>query len=202
MPFWLRYCYPQAQFLGPAQVEGKPAIYLSFDDGPHPEITPWVLEQLQTHQAQASFFCLGKNLSSFPTVHQASLTLGHALGNHTEAHANAWKIPWPEYLEQVLQCKHKLNSHLFRPPYGKIWPWQVYKLQTLGLKTVLWDVLSADFDLKINAKDCIQAMLRHTKPGSIVVFHDSEKAWPRLQKALPAVLKEWKTKGYVFPKLD
>lgn len=180
------------------------AIYLTFDDGPHPEITTFVLEELRKYNAKATFFCIGKNVVEHPLVYKNILNEGHAVGNHTHNHLNGWKTPDSEYLENVLEAKKCINSSLFRPPYGRIKKSQREALMQndAGFQIVMWSVLSGDFDVNITPEACCNNVLKNTKSGSIVVFHDSEKAYSRLQYALPIVLKYFTEKGYLFEKIE
>lgn len=196
-PWWLKQLYPYGRWKIPG--DGK-KIYLTFDDGPHPDITPFVLECLQKHRAKATFFCIGKNVVANPHVAQMILAGGHRIGNHTQNHLNGWKTSDDVYIENVQQARQHIDSALFRPPYGRIRKSQVRKLkqQYPEIDIIMWDVLSADFDISIDARQCIDNVMKHTRPGSIIVFHDSEKAFPRLQKALPVILDQLASKGYVF----
>ncbi|WP_143304554.1 polysaccharide deacetylase family protein [Chitinophaga vietnamensis] len=167
------------------------AVYLTFDDGPHPEATPFVLAQLKKYDAKATFFCIGKNVVEHPEIYQQILEEGHAVGNHTHNHLNGWKTPTDKYLENVQQAAAYIDSRLFRPPYGRINPFQIRMIKKTipGAKIIMWDVLSADFDPDINGEACVQNVVFKMKPGSIIVFHDSTKAWERLSYALPRVLE-------------
>jgi len=188
-------------------------IYLTFDDGPTPEITEWVLEVLENHQAKATFFCIGNNIKKNPDVYAKVIKYGHSIGNHTFNHLNGWKTATNNYIENVNLCHKELEDrrwkmeaqnlksktwNLFRPPYGKIKLSQSIKLRKLGYKIIMWDVLSADFDTKITPKKCLENVLENVKPGSIIVFHDSIKAFPNLEYTLPRALKFWKEKGYLL----
>ncbi len=181
-------------------------IYLSFDDGPHPEITPWVLEVLKAYNAKATFFCVGENITKYPEIFQQLLTEGHSFGNHTYNHLKGWKTSADMYLENVLKAENVIQKFsasnrkrkLFRPPYGKIKASQVKRLQLLNYKIVMWDSLSGDFDENISAESCFQNVLKITKAGSIIVFHDSEKAFRNLEKVLPRVLEYYSAKGFSF----
>lgn len=167
----------------------KPAVYLTFDDGPHPKITPYVLGQLEQYNAKASFFCIGNNVAAFPKVYQNVIDAGHTTGNHTYSHLNGWNCARNAYVRNVAKAARLMDSRLFRPPYGRIKRSQVNALARSGYITYMWDVLSADFDPSISPQQCIDNVIRNIQPGSIVVFHDSEKAWDRMHVALPAVLK-------------
>lgn len=175
-----------------------PTIYLTFDDGPIPEVTPWVLDQLQKHQAKATFFCIGDNVRKHPEVFKRLQKEGHRVGNHTYNHLNGKNHDTTIYLENTLACQEYFESDLFRPPYGRLKKAQAQSLSRAGFKIVMWDVLSGDWDAKKSSVDCLKAIKRYSKPGSIIVFHDSQKAWPRLQSLLPQVLEYFSSKGYSF----
>ncbi|RYZ23074.1 MAG: polysaccharide deacetylase family protein [Chitinophagaceae bacterium] len=181
-------------------------VYLTFDDGPHPTITPWVLDQLKAHNAKATFFCIGKNVVAHPEVLNRISTEGHAIGNHTHNHLNGWKTDAAAYLENVRAAALHIPAALFRPPYGRIRGAQARGIaEAMGLpaaRIIMWDVLSADFDRSITPQQCAENVLRHTVPGSIIVFHDSEKAWPNLEYALPEVLREFGKRGYTLKALE
>ncbi|QJB34934.1 polysaccharide deacetylase family protein [Chitinophaga oryzae] len=173
-------------------------VYLTFDDGPHPEATPFILEQLKKYDAKGTFFCIGKNVVEHPGIYQQILEAGHSTGNHTHNHLNGWKTSTDKYIENILEARKYIASPLFRPPYGRITPFQVKQLQRTvpGTKIIMWDVLSADFDQAIDGEACVQNVVFKMKPGSIVVFHDSTKAWDRMSYALPRVLEFCKKQGY------
>ena len=181
-------------------------IYLTFDDGPIPEITPWVLETLKEFDAKATFFCIGDNVRKHPEIYRELIQHGHRVANHTMHHVKGWKMPLLDYLRETESCQNLMEaessdteiSKLFRPPYGQLRSNQSKALQKKGYKIVMWDVLSADFDLQLTPEKCTENVIKHAKAGSIVVFHDSLKAAPRLQVALPAVLKEFSERGFAF----
>jgi peptidoglycan-N-acetylglucosamine deacetylase len=180
-------------------------IYLTFDDGPTPEITEWVLEELKKFNAKATFFCIGNNIEKYTDVFEKVASNGHSIGNHTFNHLNGWKTSIKEYLDNTKLCEDSmsnLKSKLFRPPYGKIKLSQSKKLRQLGYKIIMWDVLSADFDTSISKEKCLDNVIKNTKSGSIIVFHDSVKAFPNLEYTLPKALKYWAAKGFVFERLD
>jgi peptidoglycan/xylan/chitin deacetylase (PgdA/CDA1 family) len=197
---WLmRALYPSFTWQIP---ENSRNIYLSFDDGPHPEITPFVLDQLKEYNAKGSFFCIGDNVRKYPATYERIVNEGHTVGNHTQNHLNGWKSTRAEYFENVEAAAVFIDSDLFRPPYGKIKRFQAKQLQeSRGLKVIMWSVLSGDFDQTLLPDKCLQNVLLNTHPGSIVVFHDSEKAWKRLAYALPKVLEYFTEKGYFFKKI-
>ena len=190
--------YPSLVWRMPA---AEKKIYLSFDDGPHPVATRFVLDQLAIYGAKASFFCIGKNVAAEPAIYQRILAEGHTVGNHTHRHLNGWKTADEDYVSDTINAEKYIQSDLFRPPYGKIKRSQAKLLQEKGKKIIMWDVLSADFDTSLSPQACLSYVLYHTKPGAIVLFHDSEKAWERMSVALPAVLKHFSSEGYVFEKL-
>lgn len=179
-------------------------IYLTFDDGPIPEVTEWVLDVLKEENSKATFFCIGDNIQKHPTIYQRILNEGHKTGNHTFNYLNGWKTKNKNYIENVKQCKTehlKLNTEqslLFRAPYGKITLSQSEKIQKLGYKIIMWDVLSYDFNTKITAEKCKENVLKYTSAGSIIVLHDSIKAEKTLKKILPEIIQEQKNKGFKF----
>ena len=175
-------------------------IYLTFDDGPHPQATPYVLEELKKYGAKATFFCVGKNVKEYPDISEQIISDGNKAGNHTFNHLNGWKTKDKKYLEDILQAANIIDSDLFRPPYGKITKFQIKALQgeKFKLKTIMWNVLSGDFDEKITQENCYLNVVNNAGPGSIIIFHDSVKALPRLQYALPRILEYYTEKGFQF----
>ena len=196
-PWWLRVLYPSLTWRIKTR---EKVLYLTFDDGPHETATPFVMDELQRYNAKATFFCIGKNVAEYPEIYQRILKEGHSVGNHTYNHVNGWKVSDAVYLEEIQQTATLVKSTLFRPPYGRIKRSQLKKLQTPNskLQTIMWDVLSGDFDTNLTAEACIGYVLYHSKPGSIIVFHDSTKAMERMQYALPKVLEHFSKEGYVF----
>ncbi len=178
-------------------------LYLTFDDGPHPEATSFVLEQLKNFNAKATFFCVGKNVKENFSVYQRIIAEGHKVGNHTYSHLNGWKTDDKIYLEDIAKAAKIIDSDLFRPPYGRITKFQQKAISgnKLHLKTIMWDVLSGDFDPAVSGENCYLNVVNNAKPGSIVVFHDSAKSFTTLQYALPGILKFYAEKGYQFPVL-
>jgi peptidoglycan/xylan/chitin deacetylase (PgdA/CDA1 family) len=177
----------------------EPSVYLTFDDGPHPEITPFVLEQLSRANAKASFFCIGSRVAAYPQVYRQILDQGHRVGNHTNQHLNAWHTNQTDYLRDVAAAASLIDSNLFRPPYGKL-PWPVASKISSVIKApaqiVMWDILSGDFDHSLTAESCLENCLKHLRPGSIIVLHDSEKAWNRLSVFLPELISLITSAGY------
>ncbi|MDC8005885.1 polysaccharide deacetylase family protein [Aureisphaera galaxeae] len=195
-PSFLQRIFPKRVWRLP---NNKKEVYLTFDDGPIPEVTPWVLDTLKKHQAKGTFFCIGDNAVKHPDVFQRILSEGHSVGNHTFNHLNGWKTPTREYVENTVKAEETLQlkkSKLFRPPYGKIRVEQSKALRNLGYHIIMWDVLSADFDPSVSKELCFQNVCDHMKPGSIVVFHDSLKAEERLRHALPKVLEHIDKEGW------
>jgi peptidoglycan-N-acetylglucosamine deacetylase len=197
-PFWLRAFYPKCTWNIPSNDK---VIYLSFDDGPHPEATPFVLAELKKYHAKATFFCIGNNVLKHPNIYESILQEGHRVGNHTYDHLNGWKTTTNDYIENIKDATNLIESNLFRPPYGRITKRQIRALSSmknLPQQIIMWDVLSGDFDLKLNGEDCARNVIKNTKPGSIIVFHDSQKAWDRMSVALPMVLAYFSQLGYRF----
>lgn len=181
-------------------------VYLTFDDGPTPEITDWVLDLLQKHNACATFFCIGKNIEHNPAIFKRILEQGHCIGNHTHNHLNGWKTVTESYLENLNQCEASIEAintthqgtKLFRPPYGKIKRSQAKRIRDQGYKIIMWDVLSADFDQTITQEKCLINVISNVKSGSIIVFHDSDKAFCNLKYALPKTLEYLKKNEFKF----
>lgn len=180
-------------------------VYLTFDDGPTPEITEWVLEELKKHQAKATFFCIGKNIENNPNLFQKVIDGGNAVGNHTFNHLKGWETNTKEYIDNISLCESEMKnqkSKIFRPPYGKIKRAQSKELSKLGYKIIMWDVLSADFDQTITPEKCLKNVLQSVVSGSIIVFHDSIKAEKNLRYALPKSLEVLKKRGFKFDILE
>lgn len=175
-------------------------IYLTFDDGPTPEITDWTLHQLQQYNAKATFFCIGKNIEAHPKIYKNILAQNHAVGNHTNNHLNGFKTKTATYLKNLEFpiTNTSQTSKLFRPPYGKLKFSQAKKIRKKGYKIIMWDVLSADFDTNISPEKCLKNVVANAHNGSIIVFHDSVKAQEKLQFVLPKILEYYADKGYTF----
>lgn len=181
----------------------KKELFLTFDDGPTPDVTEFVLSELRKYNAKATFFCIGKNIKNHPDIFKQIISDGHTVGNHTQNHLNGWKTRNTTYINNVLECEKYLNnikstSKIFRPPYGKIKKHQAKELFKKGYKIILWDVLSADFDTSISKEKCLSNVINNTKKGSIIVFHDSVKASERMQYTLSKTLEYFSERGYVF----
>ena len=175
----------------------KNSVYLTFDDGPIPIVTPWVIKVLKQYKSKATFFCIGDNVTKHENIFQQIIEEGHSIGNHTYHHLNGWSTKTKDYINNCEKCEDTLNrvkdyksksNPLFRPPFGKLTLKQSKTLQERGFHIIMWDVLSADFDAKISNKKCLENVLKNIQPGSIVVFHDSLKSYNKLKYVLPKVL--------------
>lgn len=198
IPAFLRWFYPSLLWQMPA---GRQKVYLTFDDGPHPVITPQVLELLEKHQAKASFFCVADNVRKHPETYQQLLESGHLVGNHGTNHLNGWKTPLGDYYNNIVAAKKYIDSEWFRPPYGRITPSQIQALKK-EFTIVMWTVLSYDFDRETSVEQCTANVLNNLDDGAIVVFHDSIKAAPRMLPALEATLFKAVELGFGFGRLD
>ncbi|NBC83053.1 MAG: polysaccharide deacetylase family protein [Bacteroidetes bacterium] len=172
-------------------------IYLTFDDGPTPEITEKTLDLLEKYGAKATFFCIGRNVERYPDIYQQILNYGHVTGNHTYSHLKGWQTSNDEYFKDIELAKMFIPSNLFRPPYGKIRRSQLKYLRN-EYKIIMWDVMSYDFSQKVTNDQCRNFVIKHTKPGSIVVFHDSVKAADNMLFALEHLLEYFTDKGFAF----
>ncbi len=176
-------------------------LYLTFDDGPTPNITEWVLRELKKYSARATFFLVGQNAERYPEIVSRIKKEGHAIGNHTYRHVNGWMTSPKPYQKDVLKCDEILHTKLFRPPYGRITRSQT-RMMMNRYRVIMWDVLSGDFDHSITAERCLKNVIENTLSGSIVVFHDSMKAADRLQYVLPRTLDHFSAKGYSFDRIS
>ena len=216
-PATLRLLYPNRISL----IQNSKAIYLTFDDGPVPEVTPWVLNELARFNAKASFFCIGDNVKKHPEIFRKVIKEGHCIGNHTFNHLNGWNSSTSNYIENTRQAEEIMvttsevyrneNSkfsenktpvyQLFRPPYGRIRNSQARSLKKQGYKLVMWDVISGDYDQEFSAEKCFQNVIDNAEPGSTIVLHDSQKAFQNLRVILPEILEYYKNKGLEFRSL-
>jgi len=178
----------------------KNKIYLTFDDGPTPEITDWTLDILKQFNIKATFFCLGQNVENYPKIYQRILDEDHAIGNHSYTHLSGWKTKDEDYFKDFEKSQSLINSTLLRPPYGRITKSQAKHLKK-QYNIIMWSVLSGDFDEKISPEKCLENVIKHTKSGSIIVFHDSEKASKNLKYALPKAIENLMERGFVFDKM-
>jgi len=173
-------------------------LYLTFDDGPTPEVTEFVLNELKKFNAKATFFCIGKNVKCHHYLYERILEEGHSVGNHTFNHLNGFLTKSKEYIENVQHAAAHIHSNLFRPPYGKIKSSQGKELSKQGYRIIMWNVLSGDFDTKITPEKCLENVLRNASSGSIIVMHDSQKAKEKMYYSLPKILEHFTEKGYDF----
>jgi peptidoglycan/xylan/chitin deacetylase (PgdA/CDA1 family) len=201
-PWWLKKIY--SSYVWDIKTDER-VIYFTFDDGPHPIATPFVLDELKKYNAKATFFCIGKNVLAYPDIYKRILAEGHSVGNHTHNHLNGWKTKKEIYLNDVTEAARHINTTLFRPPYGRITRAEAKgitaALKKSESKIIMWSVLSGDFDKDTTKEKCLKNLTLNTRPGSIIVFHDSEKAFPHLKYILPAALNFFSEKEYLINKL-
>lgn len=208
MPWLIRKLYPSLIWEQPTK---EKILYLTFDDGPHPTATPFVLDTLAKYNAKGTFFCIGKNVVEHTTIYKRIIEEGHSVGNHTFNHLNGWKTANEKYFADIFEASKYIDSDLFRPPYGRINKFQVSLLErrkdkvqmpnendSSAFKIIMWSVLSGDFDIALSPEKCLQHVVLNSGPGSIIVFHDSTKAWDRMSYALPKVLEHFSKQGYRF----
>jgi len=176
-------------------------LFLTFDDGPNPEITPWILSVLEEYDARATFFCIGGKVEKYPDLFDQITESGHSVGNHGYLHMDGWVSNTERYVRNVHRAAGFINSNLFRPPYGRIRPRQAYQLKK-DFRIIMWDVLSRDFDNNMSPEKCLDRVLTYTESGSIVVLHDNQKAEKNLKYVLPRVLDYFSTKGFVFNAIE
>ncbi len=202
-PFFLPWYYPNFLWRKPKDQNN---IFLTFDDGPIPNVTDFVLNTLKKYNVKATFFCIGDNINKHPSIFQRIVSDGHRVGNHTFNHLKGWDSSDSIYAENFWKCQSLTRSNLFRPPYGRIKKSQAKLIEQQwkaqqhieDLQLVMWDVLSGDFDTQLSPNQCLQNVIKNTRKGSILVFHDSIKAWPRLEFALPRSIEYLLGQGYKF----
>ncbi|MEM8895194.1 MAG: polysaccharide deacetylase family protein [Bacteroidota bacterium] len=200
-PKWLKRFYPS--LIWDYSSKSEKTIYLTFDDGPIPEVTEFVLETLQEFNAHATFFCVGDNISKHPSIAQSIIEQGHTVGNHTYNHIKGWNTKNEAYFENISKCDARIDAlgsskkRLFRPPYGRIGPSQIRHLKN-EYEIIMWDVLTGDYNASLTSEGILRNIIKATNPGSIVLFHDSLKAYPRMKKVLPAYLEHFSHRGYAF----
>ena len=222
-PRLLHTLLPGCEWTGPATTPaGRPVVYLTFDDGPVPDETPWVLAQLAEFEAKATFFGVGENLARHPEIARAALVAGHRLGNHTHTHRSAWATGRANYLADAAECQAIINGllsstpeistsssplstlrsplPLFRPPYGRL-TWPLLPVLQTAFRVVMWSVLTRDYDSDLRPEDCLRFALQAVRAGDVVVFHDSRKAGPRLRYVLPRLLAHLAAQGFAFETL-
>ena len=193
-PRFLRFLYPSLIWRMP---KGNKRIYLTFDDGPHPTITPKVLNVLKLYNAKATFFCIGKNIELYPDTFDLLKQNGHSIGNHTFNHQKGWNTNTDDYFNAVQKTNELLNTNLFRPPYGKIKSSQIRRLKKL-YTIIGWSVIAYDWDATLSADMCFNNMIDKVEDGSIVTFHDSEKASSHMLQTLPRLLQYYTERGFSF----
>ncbi len=209
-PGWLKWIYPGLIWDMHVEKDEK-ILYLTFDDGPHPIATPFVLDQLKKYNAKATFFCIGRNVADHGDIYKRIIDEEHAIGNHTFNHLNGWKVRDQEYIADIVKAAELIDSKMFRPPYGRITRFQSAVLRKesahgkqpttahhQSFNIIMWSVLSGDWDNKIDGKKCYENVVLNAKNGGIIVFHDSAKALERMQFALPKVLEYYTKEGFRF----
>ena len=196
-PWWVKKLYPDCVWDMP---EKNKTLYLSFDDGPHPTITPFVLKLLKQYNAKASFFCIGENVEKHPDLFKQYIDEGHAVDNHTYKHLNGWKTNDDDYLYDIERTDRLMSTNLFRPPYGRITRSQIKKIRNdnAGKKIVMWNILAGDWVTTLSPDKCYTRMREKISEGDIIVLHESNKSWERMSYCLPRILKEFTAKGFVF----
>ncbi|HKM94421.1 MAG TPA: polysaccharide deacetylase family protein [Prolixibacteraceae bacterium] len=198
LPGWLTKLFPQAIWLLPS---GEKTLYLSFDDGPVPEVTSWVLDILHEKNIKATFFCVGDNVRKYPELFERMKREGHSVGNHTHNHLQGIKCMKTTYLNNIEEANNYIASDLFRPPHG-IMTQSQYKAIIQKYKLVMWDVISCDYDPSLSPEKCIKNVIDFVRDGSIITFHDSVKAKKNIMQALPTVIDTLTKQGYQFKKIE
>lgn len=194
LPQFLKIFFPGALWMGPA---ARNQIYLTFDDGPVPEVTPWVLDLLKKEKIKSCFFCVGENVRRYPEIYRQILSEGHLTGNHTYNHLQGLKTGTQYYLENTVKAARFIDSPFFRPPHGLLKIGQYRQLRR-EYQIVMWDIVSCDYDQLLSPEVVIGNVMKNVRPGSIIIFHDSYKARKNLYAALPVVIRELKANGYRF----
>ncbi len=194
IPFFVRLLFPQA-ITRIKTAEKK--VYLTFDDGPIPEVTPWVMDVLKEEDIRATFFCVGENVFKYPEIFNRLVREGHKIGNHTFNHLPAFKTDNQDFVENVSSAEEYIKSDLFRPPHGQF-NLRLFRSLKKRYKIVFWDLLSCDFDAQKSGEQCLEGIKKYVRPGSIIVFHDSLKAEKNLRYALPKSIAYLKKEGYTF----
>ena len=198
LPKFITNWFPKAVWNIPGESK---VVYLTFDDGPHPEITNYVLDILEKENIKATFFCVGENVFKYPEVFQKIIENGHVVGNHTYNHLQGMKTKNYAFFKNIEKADKLINSNLFRPPHGWLSREQ-YKFLSLKYKIIMWDVISCDYDKNLSGNRVVNNVLNFVRPGSIITFHDSLKAEKNLYHALPIVIRELKKQGYSFEKIE
>lgn len=196
-PGWLKSLYHGCDWT----IKGEAnTLYLTFDDGPNPVSTRFILDQLKAYNAKATFFCIGDNVQKHPELYKSMLNEGHATANHTMHHINGWKSDDETYITDIKDAAQFIENKMFRPPYGRIKRSQIKKLkqQIPGSRVIMWNILAGDWEQQLSPEKCLKQVLKKTSDNDIIVLHDSDKAWPRVQYVLPELLKYYTEKGYKF----
>jgi peptidoglycan/xylan/chitin deacetylase (PgdA/CDA1 family) len=194
-PWWIKKLYPNCVW--DIKTDEK-VLYITFDDGPHPTITPFVLHQLKKYNAKATFFLIGNNAKKYPAVLQQILDEGHTIGNHTMHHLNGWKTNDEDYIKDIKQAEQYVSSTLFRPPYGRISKKQIASIKNIQYSIIMWNILAGDWEHTLTPQKCFNQIKNKIYPGAIVVFHDSDKAKERMEYAFPKLLEYAAEQGYSF----
>ncbi|MFA6676406.1 MAG: polysaccharide deacetylase family protein [Bacteroidales bacterium] len=193
IPKFIKKLYPSFIWSFP---EEKNGIFLTFDDGPEPSVTPWILDQLAKYNAKATFFCLGRNVERNPELYKRILDEGHSVGNHSYSHVKGWRVDLDDYIDDIDYAANYVDSNLYRPPYARIKTKQARVINERYV-TIMWNVLSFDYNKKLSGRQCANHVLPYLDPGNIIVFHDSIKSHKNMQYALPLVLQAIYDKGLV-----
>ena len=198
-PNFLRKMFPMLIWSFPEE-EGR-SVFLTFDDGPTPDVTTWVLDKLDEFEAKATFFCLGKNVEQHPDIYRMIVERGHAVGNHSYSHIKGWGTSVTNYIQDFDLAATLIDSNLIRPPYGRITPTQANMLNE-RYNLIMWDILSRDYSNTVSRRGCVKNVVKHLRPGAIIVFHDSLKAKRNLKYALPRVLDTLRQEGYECKRIE
>ncbi len=203
IPFFVPFLWPDLTY---HKSRSENIIYLTFDDGPNPHITPFILDILKKKQVKASFFCTGKNIRNYPKLTSEIIRQNHQLGNHTYQHSDAWKTTTQKYLKEVLFTEkiienHSLSKKIFRAPYGRLKPSIIHQLKKQGFDIIMWSILMGDFSQYFKPEYAIEYLAKHTKNGDILVFHDNKHSFGNLKEVLEPAITILKNKGFVFDTL-
>ena len=198
-PYLYRKLFPGSVWQLP---EEEPCVYITFDDGPNAATTPRLLRLLDQLHVPATFFCVGDNVRRYPEHYRAILAAGHTVGNHTYHHIRGLSLPASAYMADVQQAAELIHSRLFRPPHGRLTPTQLSALRTAGYRIIMFDVVTRDYNPRLTPDNVFRIVTRYARNGSLIVFHDSPKAAPRMFDALPRVVTHLRAAGYTFRSLE
>ncbi|PNE25455.1 polysaccharide deacetylase [Tannerella sp. oral taxon 808] len=198
-PYLYRKLFPGSVWQLP---EEEPCVYITFDDGPNALTTPRLLRLLDQLHVPATFFCVGDNVRRYPEHYRAILAAGHTVGNHTYHHIRGLSLPASAYMADVQQAAELIHSRLFRPPHGRLTPAQLSALRTAGYRIIMFDVVTRDYNPRLTPDNVFHIATRYARNGSLIVFHDSPKAAPRMFDALPRVVTHLRAAGYTFRSLE